>query len=96
MDNLERSGCANLLTAIAVIVYVACGLAFVSLVANSQAGGGIVSFARTILTFAACAVGVASSTLLTMVAGMFRKRSLWMLVLQLPALGFFMWFWLNG
>jgi hypothetical protein len=96
MDNLERSGCAVLLTTIAIVVYGVCLCALFGLVTNDQAGGGIGSLARLFLTFGGCTVGVALSTLLTIVAGMFRKRSLWMLVLQLPALGFFMWFWLNG
>lgn len=95
MDDLERSGCATLLSFLSLAVFVAGLVALMVLFANDEPGGGIASLTPVILTLVGSFVCLAISTALTVFAAFFRKRSLWLLALQLPAFGFFAWIWMQ-
>jgi hypothetical protein len=95
MDDLERSGCATLLSFLSLAVFVAGFVAVMVLFANDEPGGGIASLAPVIFTFIGSFICLAISTALTIFAAFFRKRSLWMFALQLPAFGFFAWIWMQ-
>ena len=101
MDNLERTGCATLLSFVSFAIFLTGAVAIVLLFVNdeggdpSDGGGSLAGLAPVIFTFIGSFIALTISTALTIIASFFRVRAIWMLALQLPAFGFFAWVWLQ-
>ncbi|WP_145353017.1 hypothetical protein [Roseimaritima multifibrata] len=95
MDDLERSGCATLLSLLSLAIFVVGFVAVMVLFVNDEPSGGIASLAPPIATFIGSFICLAISIALTIYAAFFRKRALWMFTIQVPASVFFAWIWMQ-